>query len=487
MGRIALIFALGVLSCSLYGQQRYDEVEIQVQDKYIKANQYKLLAKFDKALELYQELLVETPLNPSIHHDMARIYLAQEDYGKATTSAKKATDYNPSNTWYLMTRAEILDEAKDYSQSAQVLSTLAKKTEDQDVYRRWAAAWDKAKDWDKALYVSQLAQSKFGASLYWLDVDIDAHLKKEDVAKGIKRLEKYISNNPQSEEGYIRLVDLYVLKGDKRKSKEILNKIITLNPDNTEASYKLAVLDSQGNTQDDIVTTIDDARLDIDYKIKAMIPHIESAIADRNVEHLNTLLGYGDKIKEQYPDEAKSHALVGDLLINLNRFDEAIASYERSISLDKSIYDIWDQLMVAKLSLGSFESLKEWSSKAMDFYPNQSGPYCYHAIALYEMGNLSESREYIDEAEFIGINDSFQAESLNLLKARIEYTDGNKMVAIELLMQYINLSSVTFRSYEVLGDLHAQSGDKELALKFWNTAIEKGADKARIAQKLQSI
>ncbi len=487
MSRLFLIHLLIVFCGLAIGQDRYDEDEIIHLDQYIKANQYKLLAKYDKAIEIYDQLIEVSPLNAAVHHDMAQVYKVQKEYDKAIASVRKAVQYAPDNVWFKLTQVDILDAASKYTEAAKVLGKVAQSSVDQDLYRRWALAWDKASDSDKVLYVSQLAQAKFGSSTFWLDVDIDACLKKNDLSKATKILEKFLKNDQSSEAGLLRLVDLYMLNNQKSKSKELLQQILDDYPDSEEAQYKLAVLENQNKKENSISAIIEDTRLDIDYKIKTLIPVVSEAIESHDSEALTELLIYSESIVDQYPDNAKSYALKGDLLIGLNNYTEAIGAYEKSIELDKSIYDIWEQLMFAQMSIGAFEQLQQRSEQAIDFYPNLSDPYYYHAIALYESGDLIGSIEYIEEAEFIGVSDPFKSESLILVHAQIIYAQGDHKVAISELEESTESKEVSYRIYEVLGDMNAGIGQKDMALKYWNLALTKGANKTRVNQKLQSI
>ena len=63
-------------------QQLYSEEEIKRADRYLQANQLMILNKYDEALEMYEELLEDDPQNAVIHHDMARMYLAKEEFEK---------------------------------------------------------------------------------------------------------------------------------------------------------------------------------------------------------------------------------------------------------------------------------------------------------------------------------------------------------------------------------------------------------------------
>ncbi|MCK5537661.1 MAG: tetratricopeptide repeat protein, partial [Bacteroidales bacterium] len=66
----------------------------------IEANKFKLLGNYDRALELYQALLLKNPNSAVAAYSIGTIYFSQGFYSKAYDFALKAVKLNPDNSYY---------------------------------------------------------------------------------------------------------------------------------------------------------------------------------------------------------------------------------------------------------------------------------------------------------------------------------------------------------------------------------------------------
>jgi tetratricopeptide (TPR) repeat protein len=179
--------------------------------------------------------------------------------------------------------------------------------------------------------------------------------------------------------------------------------------------------------------------------------------------------------------------LLGDVHFAKNDIGKALKAYQKAIDLDKSIYEVWLQMMICLRVSGDIEGLRSFSNKAIDYYPNQSGPYYYHALALFQLESFTQAAEYAEEAAFMSSSKSADYEDIVILQSRIAQKQGKVNDATEMLSNLHSSIGESSESLELLGDLMKMKDDKSLAEKYWKKAIEKGGNKERINQKLQSI
>jgi tetratricopeptide (TPR) repeat protein len=473
------------------GPDRYSEEEIDLQNLYIQANQKQLLAKYEDAAEIYQKILEKSPLNAPVYYELARVLLNLEKYNEAIASGKKAVQYDPNNVWYLLTLSDIYGRSEDYTKQAQTLEKVVKTNEDESLYDRLGKSWVAAGNYPQALAAYQQAMSRYGMSEYWVDASIDVYLQSNDVKNAEKFIKEYIKADASDLDRLLKLGEFYMFVGKKSQAKETFESILAQDNKNEGAAFNLAMIQrnsSEGNSNN-LEQIINDDRLDMDFKIQTMIPLVMRFAKEDNFDPAvaSQLQQLGSQLIAQYPDQAKVYALQGDILFTSNEIEKSIDLYQKALSYDKSIYQIWDQIMKAYMLNRNMDELSKFSMQAIDYYPNQSGPYYYHAYASFENGNKKKAREYLDEAIFISTPQDPNAEPIIVLMAHLTYDSGDLIGSIDLLQSFIAKNDHSATALELLGDLMKAQGNKVDAEKYWNQAIQNGGDKTRITQKIQSI
>ncbi len=469
-----------------FTQGIYSEEEITEQGLFIQANQYKLLSKYDKAEEIYKKIIESDPINSAAYYDLARVQLSQEDFDNALKSIKRATTLSPNNVWYLLARADIEEQSGDCTSSARSLSDVLKLQEDYDLYGRLFKTYVDCENADGALKTIDIINKKYGSNIGWLDEQINILFLINKPKDAIKAVESYVKQNPKHIEGFERLANVYHVTGKVREAKTALNNIIKKDPYNEYAKYLTGVLseDSKSDEQG-LMSIVKDPRLNIDQKIKAIIPLLQLAT---DPTAINQLREAADILVADYPQEAKAHAIQGDILMIKGMTAEATQSFEATLKLDKSNYAVWDQLLYAYMLEGAFDKLVTSSEEALDYYPNLSSPYIYHAIGQYESGSQEIAQEFIEEFRFIGTNDPLLQDLSVIVESKIKNNQGDIDGAIDVLTSYAADHKVIHPDlFDLQGDLFLQKGDKKAAAESWQKALKLGGAPDQLNAKIQSI
>lgn len=462
--------------------ERLSEKEIGLEDLYIAASQKKLLNKYDEALKIYDKILSENEVNPAVHHDMARIYHEMKNTESAVSSAQKACRYDKSNPWYLLTLTQIYEETIQPGQAAETLSKAIRLAPDEVLYERMAINLDQAGDQMKAIQTYDQADAKYGWSEERSDSKVDLYIGLGKDKEALAEVEKWSKKYPNNVTYIVKLARYLEYRGDAKKAMKTYKKALEVDPYNEEALFKTSQVNATKSSIGSALSKIiENPRLGIDNKIKALIPYLtDKSGADE-------VLPYGKLLVDQYPEDAKSLALYGDILWLSGDTNGAVIQYEQSLKLKKSIYQVWDQLMMGLAELDDIEKLEEISNDAIDYYPNQAGPYYYQAVALLSKGKAEDAMDMNDEALFISeAGSGYVANHASILKATILDTLGSSQEAINFI-ESIDETDTSAGLLELLGDLYKKAEDKPSAEKAWKKALEKGGNKERISLKIQSI
>jgi|GEM_PF-3031557 len=478
---ICVIATLGLQAqVNIATGDRLGEEDISMERLYIEANQLKILNKYEDAIKVYDKILDVSEVNAAVHHDMARIYLELEDNDKAVSAAKKAVRYAPDNLWYALTLTQIYEETIQYDAAAKTLASIISQKTDETLYMRWAVNLDLAEKKMEAIQVYDQADKIFGWNEYRSDSKVDIYLALDKKKEASREVAKWSDKYPDNTHYLVKLARYYEFQGDHKRSVRTYKKVLSLDPSNEEALFKTRETKDSGQSNE-LAILINDDRIGIDNKIKSIIPLLDDPDTHPQVKDLCTSL------ISQYPDNAKSYALYGDVLWLSGESGAAITQYEKSLSINKSVYQVWEQIMLALTSQKSYDILEKWSSDALDYYPNQAGPYYYQAVALSATGHIEEALEINDEALFIGqAKQDYITEQSQILKATLLDLLDQPKEAISYVTS-IEAEAMTAGLYELLGDLYIKTGDKASAEKAWIKSIESGGNKERIGLKINSI
>lgn len=487
MKKIILLLFCSFLSSYLTGQkvnlgsERLSEGDISVEDLYIAANQKRLLNKYDEALEIYQKILKNNTVNASAHHDMAKIYLAQDDEEKAVSAARKAIRYGRSNHWYQLTLAEIYEKYLRYNEAANTIGDVIKMVSDEGLYIRRVEYLDLAERKLDAIAALDKAEMLFGSSELRSDTKVDLLLDLGKQKEAIKEVAKWTAKYPKSITYWTKLARFYAFLNLTKQSRKTYEKVLSLDVNDEEALVQLSTQRKKNDSPSGLAVLIEDKRIGIDNKVKAILPFVGNP--KRQVEMVDLC----SSLVQQYPENAKSYALLADVYWLNGEVDLAIENYTNALKINKSVYQVWDQLMMALSHKKEYDKLGDLSDEALDYYPNQAGPYYYKALSLVASGNFEEGSEMNDEALFISVAGSgYIAEQARILKASNLDRQGKTKNAIDYI-ESIDQDQLTAALYEVLGDLYLKYQDKSNAEKAWLNSISKGGDKSRIEMKIQSI
>jgi tetratricopeptide (TPR) repeat protein len=176
------------------------------------ANINKMLARtylevkhYPKAIKLYQEAEKALPKDMDIPFKIATCYAQLTNHGEAMKYYEKAIVLDPENGTKIYEAANSCYDANFYKRA----NELYQKAEDKGYFKsktfydNWALTCTEMKDYDKALFY---------------------YAKAREYA-------------PYDKDLILSVAELYMKKGDFNKSREVIDEMLELNPNDAEAMY----------------------------------------------------------------------------------------------------------------------------------------------------------------------------------------------------------------------------------------------------------
>ena len=418
MKYILLIILISTIGANAQNEFRYTEKDIAFQGKFIKASQKRLIGKLDDAISIYKTILEKDPYNALVLFNLSRIYLEKNDEDKAVSYGEKAIKKAPDNPWYQKSLADIMMNFDEYEQAAELyekLITLQKNN--QGHYYSAIEAYHKAENTSGRLSIFRKMEDNFGADDYTIQQIVGIYLDQGNNKDALLKAQELIHLYPNDPHYYELNGQLQSDFGSSDKAMEYYTKLLKIYPNNSSALVYLARNTGKQDELSQIEMIATNPSVNIDSKVKSLIPFAKEITADHPQKE--RIIQLANNIIEIHPEESKAYTLLADLLANTGNIEEAERQYIKALEFDKSIYAVWQQLMIIQNDLGKYDALILSSEQALNYYPNQAAPYIYNGLAQSELGNYEVSKEMLEEAKLIGTKDDFIKGHLKLLSGKI--------------------------------------------------------------------
>jgi tetratricopeptide (TPR) repeat protein len=212
-------------------------------------------------------------------------------------------------------------------------------------------------------------------------------------------LNEIIESDDNNVEAFFLLANIFHINGEIGKAVKAFNKVLTLNPEHTDAAISLSVIYNDIGQYEEARKVFETANERVKGKSKG-----SGLMEDK---HINKKF-------------AAKHYEIADLYLSYNRYDEALFEFNKVISLDS-------ENLEAKIKIAKVYAKKGFIAKAIEelrTLKNEEPNYAPARIALgvlhYGNGNILEAQT---EWEKVLLKDPFHSEAsmyLNLSRTATE-------------------------------------------------------------------
>jgi len=353
----------------------------------IKAKTMESTENFAEAFILYQQYHQAYPNDPVGCYELARIYHLRSEYKKALPLLEQAVKADPGNKWYKILLAETYEIDGKYDQAIKAYQGLILDFPlEVSYYSNLARLYILLQKYQPALNTLDKIEKLLGpiGEIIAIKVDIYKHLKEND--KAIAELEKIISVNPDDSRYMFMLAEFYNNIDDTTNAYKTYQRILKQFPGDEMIYLSLADYYLKSGQKEkafqSLRTGFSNPLLDIDTKIAILLsfyasPGTTEDVVDQAYQLLDILTG-------THPEDAKSFSILADFLIRDKRYAEARDALQKTIQLDSSRYVIWEQLLRLEADLEDYDAMASESQRAIELFPEQPLLYMFNGLAHYQ-------------------------------------------------------------------------------------------------------
>ena len=488
---IIIILSLTANSISAQEDTRYTEDEITAIDEFMAAQVEVYMGRYDKAIPMLMDIHKKDRQNGMVVFELAKAYEATEDYPNADKYAEMASRLLSENIWVKLYYGKLMIKMEKYEEGAGVFKELITlDPSDNSHIENYAKCLVKNGNNKEALKALNNWEVEHGINERLSRIKYEIYVRENDEKGAEKELVKLAEAYPRDTRILNNLATFYVNKKEKEKARSIYESILALDPNHTEANAAMiALAPTDSNTDGPFLRTLlplmERQDMEIDLKIKNLIPHVEAFAAKGDPETGNSLLTLTETLTLIHPEEAKAHSIRGDVLYLSGDKNNAIKSYVKTLELDDTNFMVWLQLMQALDEENRPEELSTIAIDAIDLFPNQVDSYYYYTLAENSLGNTSNALDYIQEAMLIAGRNVKLKNDLQSEMARSYLIEGNIARANTTIDKALAESNNNNpNALEVKGDILAAEGKQSEAINYWKKAQELGLVRKSLLTKI---
>jgi tetratricopeptide (TPR) repeat protein len=469
---------------------KISEKEVKLQGQFIDGAMAQSLEKFEKAEQIYSDILQIDAKNATANYELARVYGATKKHDKALQSAKNAVDLDKNNPWYKLLYADILRFFSKHKEAAAIYESLVKAEPNNEYYYfEWAESLGAADNKEKAVKAFDQLEKKIGVNE---DISRQKHvlfLEMGENKKAEKELEKLVYHFPENTDYLHLLAGFYKQIGDKEKEMNAYKRLLSISPSDGKANVALAALTKSSGSENEYLNSLknifNNKEIALDVKVKELIPYATKVAATNDKKLADAAIELINILTVIHPDEAKVYAIYGDFLYHSSRPKEALEQYKKTVKLNSNVYTVWEQIFQIQGEQKDFEGLAKSTETALDLFPNQANVFYFNGLANFNLQKYDYAISGFEQAVLMsGKNMRLKYDALYQLGNSNFKLKKYDIAKSHLLKTLPNGGENDARLLELLGDVYILSGDAENAVSTWQKAKIKGSKSTNLDKKI---
>jgi tetratricopeptide (TPR) repeat protein len=197
------------------------------------------------------------------------------------------------------------------------------------------------------------------------------------------------------------LAAFYKQRGQTQKAIALYEKLKKDHPN--DPYVKLALYEyykELGQTEEsfnNLEQAFSSVEVNIDSKIGILLALMDLSAKDETIrKEMYELL---EIMTQTHPDEAKTWAIYGDFLYNQNEKSKSRIMFLKSIDIDNSKYQVWNQVLFIDSELNDVDSILVHSEQCSELFPNQVLPHYFNGVGHLQKEEFEKAIESLEIAK----------------------------------------------------------------------------------------
>ena len=514
-----LLVSCGTISPGLTTKETVDTKYIEL---FHEGLRFKQKNQLENALKIFESCILLQPNDDAAYFALASVAEKLNKNQSAIKALEHASKLDPSNLYYAEHLAEMLEQAGDYPKAIEQYKKLSKLfPSNANFYFSLGDCYIKLNRYKEAFETLTKIERVIGVSAA-VTVEKFKLLraqKKDDAAE--KLLVEEYQKNPSDPTILVNLIDFYFEKKKIEEAFQLLKQLSISDPENGNVHLTLAQFYLQKNDKincyKELKLVFDNLEVELDTKTQLIMYFIEN---QSKID--NEVVDLTKKLVSIYPNEAKSHTLLGDVYMKIDKEVDALISFQNAVRLDPSKPSIWQQVLIMEYQKQDFESLYKDGKNAISFFPLEANFFLLTGTAANQLNLFKEAIEVLQIGKEIVVkNPSLKAEffaligqsyfKLKQLKEGQEFFEkaldlnpnnqlnlnnyayylANEKLALDkaerMILQVLEQFPNDYHYLDTYGWILFQKGEFNKSLEYFTKAIDKNGSEPLIIEHLGDV
>ena len=359
---------------------------------------------FEQALKFFKD-------DDASMYELSELYQIEKRNAEAFSMIEQATKLNPDNKWYQIRLAQFYLQNSDYQSFMDIYDNLLKDEPDNlDYLEAYIDVLLMIGDYDKVIEKLDIVEEQLGKNEYIYLQKVQIYSERGKLDMVVEELEKLVEFMPDNTRYLAMLAEAYRKVKRDKDAYPIYLKIKEIEPENQYINVSLMdYYQSMGELDkafEEFIAAIKNKNLD--YETKAQIYDIWFQKQDeKNVsEDAETA---GKAFIETHPDKSIGYYIIGTVFYNNDDFEQAKDYYLQSLERDKNNFITLYQISLCFIELKDFQSVVEYTEKAISLYPEQPLFYLFSGIGYFNLKDYEKTLKVLEKGRRLSANKELTA------------------------------------------------------------------------------
>lgn len=383
---LVLIFCFGVFLS--FSQKKKKQVAVipetqgdslKLEAVLIDAEKHLILDDYAKALDAFTVAQDMNSESGAINYGIAQVLSESGEPKKALPYGLRAIELSPDNKYYRLSLARTYQSAGFYIESAKVYEAmLTRFPADEDALYELAELYQLTGQTEEMFQVFDKIEDQLGVKEEIIREKQRIFMKEGELDKVIGEYRKLVAAYPDQAPFRVEFISFLIQNKKLEEASAEIDRYEKTEPTSSRITLlKSEVAWMKGDYQASLVLLKDAfASPAIDFESKFQIIS-NYFLASASKEEHATLTDLTISLAEEYTEEYKAQAFVGDMLYGDGEKETALKYYLKAVRFKPANFSLWQNILNIEGELSLTDSLIVHSEEALEYFPNQALLYYF--------------------------------------------------------------------------------------------------------------
>ncbi|WP_436515033.1 tetratricopeptide repeat protein [Ekhidna sp. To15] len=377
------------------------EDSLKVEGVLVEAEKQLILENHAKALENFYVALEMNTESAAINFKIAEVLAKSNEGQKALPYGLQAIELDPRNKYYRLGLARIYQSIGFYMDAAKTYEGLLEyfPAEENALYEL-AELYQLTGRREEMFKVFDQIESQLGVKEEITREKQRIYMKEGKLDEVIAEYDKLIDAYPNESSYKSELINFLIQNKKLDRAEEaIADYEASESPSSRITMMKSELAWMRGDREKSIQLlsqAFETNSIDFNSKFQIISNYL---VMSPDAETRSKLTLIAIQLADQYQEEFKAQAFVGDMLYQDGKSQEAVSYYLKAVKLNATNYSVWQNILNVEADLNQYDSVVVHAEKALEYFPNQALLYYFAGTGHLINNDYTKAVRMLDQGK----------------------------------------------------------------------------------------